>query len=127
MNDLLTTDPSFSPEPLQPEPERGFAGELFHGVKVSVIATVVLGVIVCGVYPLIVWGLAQAVFSHKANGSLIGRDGQPVSKDADAVGSSLIGQNFSAAYYFHPRPSSAGNGYDPTSSSGSNLGPMSTS
>ncbi|HXE51873.1 MAG TPA: potassium-transporting ATPase subunit C [Tepidisphaeraceae bacterium] len=98
---------------------------MLHQLKVSIIATIVLAVIVSGIYPAIVWGMAQAIFPRQANGSLIGRDGQPVAKPEDAVGSSLIGQNFTSAKYFHPRPSSAGNGYDPTASGGSNLGPTS--
>lgn len=112
--------------PLTPAAEENAsrAGLLDH-VRVSIIATVVLAVIVSGVYPLIVWGLAQVVFPSQANGSLIGKDGKPVSKDTDAVGSALLGQNFSDAKYFHSRPSAAGNGYDPTSSGGSNLGPTS--
>ena len=100
-----------------------------HGVlqhlRVSVVATIVLAVIVCSIYPAVVWGLSQLLFPWQANGSLIGKDGKAVTKDSDAVGSALLGQNFSDARYFHPRPSSAGNGYDPTSSGGSNLGPTS--
>ena len=103
----------------------GFFPELLGHLKVSVIATIVLTVIVSGIYPAAVWGLAQMLFHHQANGSLIGRDGRPVSREEDAVGSALIGQNFSDPKYFHPRPSSAGNGYDATASSGSNLGPTS--
>ena len=86
---------------------------------VSIVATITLAVIVCGIYPLVVWGLSQALFHDKANGSLI------TNKDGTVVASRLIGQSFSDAKYFHPRPSAAGNGYDPTSSGGSNLGPMS--
>jgi len=107
------------------EPQEGFGSQMFGTIKTGIIATIVLAVIVSGIYPLIVFGLAQAIFPNKANGSLIGKDGNPVSKESDAVGSALIGQNFSDAKYFHPRPSAAGSGYDATASGGSNLGPTS--
>ena len=85
----------------------------------AIFATLALAVVCCGLYPLLVFGIGQALFPAKANGSLI--------VDAGGVvrGSRLIGQPFTADKYFHPRPSSAGNGYDPTSSGGSNLGPTS--
>lgn len=105
--------------------DRGFAHDLLVHLRISIVATLVLALIVSGLYPALVWGIAQVLFPRQANGSLIGKDGKPVSKDEDAVGSALIGQSFSDAKYFHPRPSSAGNGYDPTASGGSNLGPTS--
>jgi potassium-transporting ATPase KdpC subunit len=88
-------------------------------IRIALLATVFLAVIVCGVYPLAVWGVSQALFPNKANGSLIVRDGK-------VIGSELLSQNFSDLIYFHPRPSSAGEtGYDGSSSGGSNLGPIS--
>jgi potassium-transporting ATPase KdpC subunit len=86
-------------------------------IKMTIVLTVLLGI----VYPLAMVGLSSVFFPSEAGGSLIYRNGSP-------IGSSLIGQNFKAPGYFHSRPSAAGNnGYDPTSSSGSNLGPTNKS
>jgi len=91
---------------------------IINELRISIIATVCLAVLLCGVYPAIVWGIAQGLFHSQANGSLVSVKGQ-------VIGSSLLAQNFTGASYFHPRPSAAGDGYDAVSSGGSNLGPTS--
>jgi K+-transporting ATPase ATPase C chain len=83
----------------------------------SFVATVLLAVILCGAYPLIVTAFARVLFADKASGGIIQL------QDGRVVGARLIGQAFSKPEYFHGRPSAAGNGYDATSSGGSNLGP----
>ncbi|MDR3404593.1 MAG: potassium-transporting ATPase subunit C [Chthoniobacter sp.] len=85
----------------------------------SILATIVFALVLCGLYPLVVWGAGQLLFPHQANGSLI------ESADRKVIGSEWLGQNFTSAKYFQPRPSSAGTGYDAANSSGSNLGPTS--
>jgi len=91
----------------------------FKEILTSILATLVFAIVLCGIYPVIIWGAAQLLFPHQANGSLV------ESKDLRTIGSELLGQNFAAAKYFHPRPSAAGQGYDAASSGGSNLGPTS--
>ena len=87
------------------------------------MATVMLAIVCCGIYPLVVFGIGQTIFHDKANGSLL------IDKDGTIHGSRLLGQQFTADKYFISRPSDAGaNGmaYDATSSGGSNLGPTSS-
>ncbi len=93
--------------------------EFFAEIRGAVLATMALAVVCCGIYPLAVFGLGQLLFPDRANGSLI------IDSSGVIHGSKWLGQPFSADKYFHPRPSAAGNGYDPTSSGGSNLGPTS--
>ncbi|MFD0892593.1 K(+)-transporting ATPase subunit C [Luteolibacter ambystomatis] len=86
----------------------------------AIVSTAVLAVVCCGLYPAAVTGISRLCFKSKVDGSLI------TDKNGVIRGSSLLGQNFSGEKYFQPRPSSAGaNGYDASSSSGSNLGPTS--
>ena len=87
--------------------------------RAAIVSTLVLAVVSCGLYPVVVWAIAQVAFPGKANGSLI------VDQDGTVRGSQLLGQGFTGEKYFHPRPSAAGNGYDAANSSGSNLGPTS--
>jgi len=81
-------------------------------ILMTIATTLLLGI----VYPLVVTGLAQVMFPKQANGQLIVKGGK-------TVGSSIIGQGFSGAGYFHSRPSAAGNGYDAANTNGSQLGP----
>jgi len=86
--------------------------QLLPGLRIKIFMTIVLGV----GYPLLMTGISQVIFPKQANGSLV-KSGDKV------IGSELIGQNFTKPEYFHPRPSAAGtNGYDATSSAGSNFG-----
>lgn len=87
-------------------------------LRPALVLTLLFALLLGLAYPLALTGIGQALFPAQANGSLI-RDGNRV------IGSSLIGQAFASPRYFHGRPSAAGKGYDPTASSGSNLGPAS--
>jgi K+-transporting ATPase ATPase C chain len=94
--------------------------EFITEIRGAVMATIIFAIVCCGVYPLVVFGIGQTLFHDKANGSLL-------TDSTGAIrGSRLLGQQFAADKYFQSRPSAAGNGYDPTSSGGSNLGPTSS-
>ncbi len=87
--------------------------QILIAIKATIVLTILTGVI----YPVLVWGLAKAVFPRQSEGSLVSRNGK-------VMGSELIGQRFTKPEYFHGRPSAAGNdGYDGLSSGGSNYGP----
>jgi potassium-transporting ATPase KdpC subunit len=88
----------------------GLRSTLVIAIRFTIVTTILLGI----VYPLVVTGIAQLTMRDRADGQLITRNGQ-------VIGSAIIGQSFTSPRYFHGRPSAAGNGYDATSSGGSNL------
>src|ERR1700690_2517274 len=87
-------------------------------IRPAIVSTVLFTLLLGLGYPLAITGLAQAPFPYQAGGSLV--------KDqaGHVIGSALLAQSFAKDEYLHPRPSAAGNGYDPTSSGGSNYGPL---
>ena len=89
-----------------------FTSSLRPSLMMTLLFALLLGI----AYPLVLVAVGQIAFPWQANGSLL-RDGDKV------VGSAILAQGFASDRYFHPRPSAAGKGYDPTASSGSNLGP----
>ncbi len=93
--------------------------EFISHIRGAIMSTLAIAVVCCGIYPVLVWGIAQAAFHDKANGSLI------TGSDGTIRGSRLLAQNFSSDKYFAPRQSNAGAGYDGSSSGGTNLGPTS--
>jgi K+-transporting ATPase ATPase C chain len=91
---------------------------LIKELRISLMATLLLAILVCGVYPVAVWMVGHLLFPQKADGSLVMSKGK-------VIGSSLLAQGFVGPQYLHPRPSAAGEGFDASSSGGTNWGPTS--
>ena len=91
---------------------------MFRQLRPAIVSVLVITVLTGMIFPALITVIAKIVFPHQANGSLIEQNGKVISSE-------VIGQNFVAPGYFHPRPSAAGNGYDAANSGGTNLGPTS--
>jgi potassium-transporting ATPase KdpC subunit len=91
---------------------------MLRDIQRSVVAMIIFTVITGGMYPVVVWAVAQAAFHHQAQGSLVTRNGV-------IIGSTVLAQGFTSTKYFHPRPSATSPAYNAASSGGSNLGPNS--
>jgi K+-transporting ATPase ATPase C chain len=92
---------------------------MLSDIRPAIVSTVLLTLLLGLGYPLAITGIAQVAFPAQAGGSLV------YAKDGHVIGSSLLAQPFAKDEYLHPRPSAAGaNGYDPTASGGSNMGPL---
>lgn len=119
INRLLNTKPPNGSTPGVPRPTAAKRTSIFSHIATSVIYTIVSLVILGIIYPLLITGIVSLVFPHQAGGSMIVQNGKP-------IGSEIIGQLFTRPGYFQGRPSAAGkNGYDPTSTGGTNLAPKS--
>lgn len=91
---------------------------LIKELRISLVGTLLLAILTCGLYPAAVWVVGHGFFPHKADGSLI-------LSEEKVMGSSLLAQAFVGPQYFRPRSSAAGQGYDVTQSGGTNWGPLS--
>jgi len=91
---------------------------MLSDIRPAIVSTLLFTLLLGLGYPLAITGIAQLAFPHQAGGSLV------TDAKGQVIGSELLAQAFAADQYLHPRPSAAGNGYDPTSSGGSNLGPL---
>lgn len=91
---------------------------MLRQLRPAIMSVLVIAIVFGFVFPFVITAIAQVVFHHQANGSLIAKGGK-------VIGSDIIGQNFTGPRYFHPRPSAAGSGYDAANSGATNLGPTS--